>query len=162
MKKAFTTFLAATITIAMVSIGVLSTAPANAAPLPSASVLSAPTVGSGIPTPNEQPDSISLREPAGQYVYNCILTNGSSYTLSAGTATSSCKGSYLRRYISGVLVNNISLTGTGAVSNPNAITVDCAIALVGGVIVVLSVTGTVLWVASAAVGGISFYRACKA
>ncbi|WP_186760122.1 hypothetical protein [Arthrobacter alpinus] len=111
---------------------------------------------------NSGSNIVSPREPAGQYYYNCVNTDGSSYFLSQGEPLSNCHGSYLQTYINGVQVRVVSLTTSGAISNPNAITVDCAIAIVGATIVVLTPEGTIAWVLSAAVGGISFARACTA
>ncbi|GAB2588817.1 hypothetical protein Aab01nite_42500 [Paractinoplanes abujensis] len=71
-------------------------------------------------------------EPTGQYSYICILQNGSSYTLKPGVKLSTCKGSYLKKYINGNQVDSIRLTGAGTVAKPkNAGWVECVIAVVG-------------------------------
>ncbi|WP_431031264.1 hypothetical protein [Plantibacter sp. RU18] len=66
-------------------------------------------------------------EPAGQYEYVCVGIDGSSYSM----ALSSCKGSYLQKYINGQQIETIALTGHGTVADPNAITMDCVVAIVG-------------------------------
>jgi hypothetical protein len=70
-------------------------------------------------------------EPAGQYEYVCVGTDGSSYSMAHGTALSTCKGSYLQKYINGKQIETIALTGHGTVADPNAINMDCLVAVVG-------------------------------
>ncbi|MGO4299432.1 hypothetical protein [Leifsonia sp. RAF41] len=56
----------------------------------------------------------------GVYSYNCILQNGSSYFLAPGALLGNCKGSYLKKYINGKMVQSIPLTGYGKPANPAA------------------------------------------
>jgi len=56
----------------------------------------------------------------GQYSYNCILQNGSNYWLPTGALLGTCKGSYLKKYINGVMVQSVPLTGYGKPGNPAA------------------------------------------
>jgi hypothetical protein len=66
----------------------------------------------------------------GQYDYNCVATNGSSYFIAHGTALNTCHGSRLQKYINGSLVQTIPLTGYGAPGNPAAFgTAECYISL---------------------------------
>jgi hypothetical protein len=74
-------------------------------------------------------------EPAGQYSYVCILQNGSSYTLKSGNKLSTCKGSYLKKYINGQQVDSIALSGDGTLAKPlPKNTLDCLIAISGTLI----------------------------
>lgn len=70
-------------------------------------------------------------EPAGQYEYVCVGIDGSSYSMAKGSALSTCKGSYLQKYINGQQVSTTALTTDGAIADPNAINMDCVVAIVG-------------------------------
>lgn len=66
----------------------------------------------------------------GAYSYNCILQNGSSYFLASGSLLGDCKGSYLKKYLNGAVVQSVPLTGYGQPGNPAAFgTPDCLYAL---------------------------------
>ncbi|ALV47913.1 hypothetical protein MB46_19805 (plasmid) [Arthrobacter alpinus] len=104
---------------------------------------------------------VSPREPAGKYYYNCVNTNGTSYFVPAGADLSTCKGSYLQTYINGVQIRVASLTTAGALANPAAITMDCAVAVVGAAILVVTAEFSWVYVASAAIGGYGL-KSCKA
>lgn len=56
----------------------------------------------------------------GQYSYNCILQNGSNYWIAPGALLGTCKGSYLKKYINGTMVQSVPLTGYGKPGNPAA------------------------------------------
>ena len=103
---------------------------------------------------------VEPREPAGQYTYVCISTSGSSYILAPGAALSTCKGSYLHKYINGVKVLTIPLTGYGTPVNPNSVSMDCLIAIVGTGASVLTLGGGWSYVGLAAsVYGLNTCRA---
>jgi hypothetical protein len=70
-------------------------------------------------------------DPAGKYVYVCVGTDGSSYTMASGAELGSCKGSYLQKYINGAQVDTIALTTSGAIADPDALSLDCLVAIVG-------------------------------
>lgn len=70
-------------------------------------------------------------EPAGQYQYVCVGIDGSSYSMAQGAALNTCKGSYLQKYINGQQISTIALTTDGAIADPNAINMDCVVAIVG-------------------------------
>jgi hypothetical protein len=74
---------------------------------------------------------VANADPAGQYTYVCVSTDGSSYTVPQGAALSTCKGSYLQKYINGQHVSSVNLTTSGAIADPNAIDMDCLVAVVG-------------------------------
>jgi hypothetical protein len=66
----------------------------------------------------------------GVYSYNCILQNGSSYFIAPGALLGNCKGSYLKKYINGTMVQSIPLTGYGKPANPAAFgTWECLVSL---------------------------------
>lgn len=99
-------------------------------------------------------------EPTGQYTYTCVSTDGSSYLLNPGDELATCKGSYLQKHINGAQVESIPLTGQGAVADPNALTLDCIVAVTGVTVTVLTSSGWAL-VASAALGAYGL-KACVA
>lgn len=67
----------------------------------------------------------------GVYSYNCILQNGSNYWIAPGALLGTCKGSYLKKYINGAMVQSVPLTGYGKPGNPTAFgTMACLYALV--------------------------------
>ncbi|GAA5025192.1 hypothetical protein GCM10023258_17980 [Terrabacter aeriphilus] len=102
-------------------------------------------------------------EPAGQYYYECIGVNGSSYFLQKGALLSSCKGSYLKKYINGNLVKTMRLTGYGTPAKNVTISFGCFVALVGAGSLIIGTDGlSTLVVIDAAVAGYGFASACKA
>jgi hypothetical protein len=74
---------------------------------------------------------VAQADPAGKYVYVCVGTDGSSYTMASGAELGSCKGSYLQKYINGAQVDTIALTTSGAIADPDALSLDCLVAIVG-------------------------------
>jgi hypothetical protein len=82
---------------------------------------------------------------AGKYTWVCIASNGSSNTLRSGAALSTCKGSYLKGYISGKQVISIEMTGSGKVATNN-FTPECIVATFGGVMKIISTGGVGLLV----------------
>lgn len=69
----------------------------------------------------------------GQYSYNCILQNGSNYWLAPGTLLGNCKGSYLKKYLNGKMVQSVPLTGYGKPANPAAFgRWECLVSLAWG------------------------------
>lgn len=106
-------------------------------------------------------DSLTPREAAGQYYYECVLTNGTSYWLKSGEPTTNCKGSYLHRYINGKLVANIHLTPNGAIAteyhfDPSA---ECVLGITTTAYAILTANGKVAWV-MASLSGVSTLSAC--
>ncbi|MGO4592323.1 hypothetical protein AB4Z18_00745 [Leifsonia sp. 2TAF2] len=102
----------------------------------------------------------------GVYSYICILQNGSSYVIAAGTPLNNCKGSYLKKYINGAVVQSIPLTGYGYPANPKAFgTLDCYIAIgyaatsiYGPGVIVRALAGTIGYVISS---GLPNITACR-
>lgn len=90
-------------------------------------------------------------DPTGQYTYVCVRTDGTTYTLAAGDALNTCKGSYIQKYINGAQVQVIGLTGQGIPATPDALdpALDCAVALTGFGLTVISSRGTALFVSGA-------------
>lgn len=102
----------------------------------------------------------------GMYSYNCVLQNGSSYYIASGTALSTCKGSYLQKYLDGRKVQTIALTGYGYPANPKAFgTIECYIAIGTAVVsiygpglIVRALSGAIGYVATA---GLPDIKACR-
>lgn len=57
-------------------------------------------------------------EPAGQYSYICISSDGSSNTLRDGEKLSNCKGTFLKKYINGQMVSSLRLNLSGTEGRP--------------------------------------------
>lgn len=76
----------------------------------------------------------------GKYTWVCIASNGSNNTLRSGAALSTCKGSYLKGYISGKQVISIEMTGGGKVATNN-VTPEYIVATFGGVMKIISTGG---------------------
>lgn len=103
---------------------------------------------------------VANAEPAGQYTYTCVSTDGSSYLLNPGDELTTCKGSYLQKHINGVQVESVPLTGQGTVADPNALNMDCIMAVTGVTVTVMTTSGWAL-VASTAIGAYGL-KACVA
>ncbi len=99
-------------------------------------------------------------ENSGPYYYECVTTSGWIYMLQPGDLLSSCKGSFLKTYIAGRLVSTIPLTGYGTPANPDAVKLDCLIAIVGVGASVLTLDGGWAWVALGAL--VYGLKSCKA
>jgi hypothetical protein len=84
----------------------------------------------------------------GQYDYNCVLTNGSSYFMSPGSPLTNCKGSYLQKYINGVMVKSVALAyGGGATATVPAGAGGCLLAVASGVaLAFFPPSGVLAWV----------------
>jgi hypothetical protein len=82
-------------------------------------------------------------EPSGQYVYNCVGTDGNSYTMASGARMDSCKGSYLQQYIGGQFIKAIALTTNGTPANISKPSVWCIIAIGGTAYSVLTIEDVV-------------------
>ncbi|MFJ8896821.1 hypothetical protein ACIRCZ_19720 [Leifsonia sp. NPDC102414] len=94
----------------------------------------------------------------GQYDYNCVLTDGSSYFMRHGEALTDCKGSYLQKYLDGRLIKSVGLVYNGGASVQVTGKGGCLLTL-GGIaaLVFYPPTSTFGWVLSGALaaGGVS-------
>ncbi|WP_434389126.1 hypothetical protein [Melittangium boletus] len=89
-------------------------------------------------------------EASGQYEWICVSTSGSSYSMAKGANLTSCKGSYLQKYINGRFIKAYPLTASGTIAHkvpPNA---DCIIALGTTAIGIVTSADVVSWVVTVA------------
>ncbi len=86
-------------------------------------------------------------ENSGQHYHERVTTSGWTSMLQPGDLLSSRKGSFLKTYIAGRLVSAIPPTGYGTPANPNAVRLDCLVAIVGVGASVLTLDGGWAWVA---------------
>jgi hypothetical protein len=95
------------------------------------------------------PVATASAEPAGQYVYVCVLTSGNTYTMQSGAKLTTCKGSYLQQYIGGRQVHIWALNGNGKIVKIKPVTTDCVLAIVGSGIGILTAENVLEWVGTA-------------
>jgi hypothetical protein len=102
-------------------------------------------------------------EPAGQYYYQCIGTNGASYFLAKGARLDSCKGSYLKKYINGNLITTVRLTGLGTPAKKVLFPTQCFIEIAGAGLLAVGTDGlSIAFVLEAAIAGHAVLSACRA
>ncbi|WP_344405838.1 hypothetical protein [Dactylosporangium fulvum] len=97
----------------------------------------------------------------GEYEYNCIGVDGSSFWLSPGRPTTDCHGSYLQKYLDGNLLASYNLAyGGGAAQNPPWNT-GCVLAIASGVaLFVFPPTGVAAWVTVGGLTAAGLYVSC--
>lgn len=121
--------------------GLMFAGPANAAtPRALASHASAPALTATTATATAPSVLVGPTPMTGNYYYNCVLTDGNSWSLAAGEPLTDCHGSYLQKYLDGVHVSSIALTyGGGAAASESSQwhTLGCAVAVASGVVLVL-------------------------
>ncbi|WP_136028482.1 hypothetical protein [Microbacterium sp. PF5] len=99
----------------------------------------------------------------GQYEYICIGSDGSSWSLRVGEPTTDCHGSFLHKYISGVMVANYKLSVTGTViDHPKPDPIGCLMSIVSGVFGVLSADGSLIWISALGFTGMGGIMTCLA
>ncbi|MBG6215316.1 hypothetical protein RCH23_003256 [Cryobacterium sp. CAN_C3] len=131
-----------------------------------AMLLSGISSANAVEAPVTAPLSVSFAttgsgaSPTGQYDWMCVLTSGYTYFLPNGEPLSNCKGSYLKRYLNGQQVQSYRLAYGGGAVNYKA--EGCLIAVIGGILAVMSPTMTMRFVFGAAVGGGAVYYSCRA
>ncbi|MDQ2791429.1 MAG: hypothetical protein M3Y73_17635, partial [Actinomycetota bacterium] len=151
MKKTLSALGATALAVA----GLMVTVPANAATSSAQTVSSksATTPASRAPTPHASPN-----EATGQYYWNCVGVDGSSYFLAPGAPTTDCKGSYLQKYLDGNQLAVYHLAyGGGAASETGF---GCILATAGGVLLILQPELTPIWVLSAGVAAAGIVNDC--
>jgi hypothetical protein len=104
--------------------------------------------------------ALATASTTGQYEWVCVLANGSSYSMVNGEPTTNCKGSYLQKYLNGVQLQVISLTGGGVQATA---TITCVLAVTAGVLLVFTPGGGLVWLArTAARNAIAASNPCRA
>lgn len=91
----------------------------------------------------------------GNYEYNCVLTDGSSYFMGAGEPLTNCKGSYLQKYLDGRQLTSVSLAyGGGAQTTIPGGAGWCLLAVGSAVsLLVFPPTTATAWVVNGALAG---------
>jgi hypothetical protein len=90
----------------------------------------------------------------GNYEYNCVGADGSSYFLALGAPLTDCKGQFLQKYLDGSMLDSIDLAyGVGAVSTAPSASDGCIVSVASEVsLVFFPPTGALAWIT---VGGLS-------
>ncbi|CAD5991786.1 conserved exported protein of unknown function [Agreia sp. COWG] len=85
------------------------------------------------PSVPEQGLSAEADETTGDYEYNCVADDGSSYFMSDGEVLTDCKGSFLQKYLDGNMLESVELSyGGGAVSSAPSASDGCIVAYASG------------------------------
>ena len=112
-----------------------------------------------ITTPDPQ-NLVQKREPTGNYVYNCVLSTGNSYTMAKGSQTNSCDGVRLIQYLNGVVQWSIAISGHPPTVPVQQVTIGCLLAgasLAYGVFAVITTAGGAVVVSGlVATAGLAF------
>lgn len=122
-----------TAAVAALLFGVASPAmAATPAPVSAAASVSASKAAADlVPFNTVIPKLSQPREPAGQYVYTCYSSNGSSYTMQTGVKLATCHGTQITQFISGKYVMTIKLVGPTVHTIPPRISIWCYISVAG-------------------------------
>lgn len=106
---------------------------------------------------------VPMTTQTGEYEYICIGTDGSSWSLASGEPTTDCHGSYLHKYINGVMVANYHLAyGGGAAQNPPG-NIGCVLAIAGTVsLFYFPPTGVAAWVVNGGLAAAGLFVSCTA
>lgn len=146
--------------IVLLSVG-LTAGPASAE-----SVVAPPMAATEVTNsvPGSVPASV-LMPMTGNYEYNCVLSNGSSYFMAPGEALTNCHGSYLQKYLDGRQLSSISLTYGGVVAtNPPVGWVwgtGCILSVASGVaLVVFPPSGAIAWWVTGSLTGMGIVSSC--
>jgi hypothetical protein len=67
-------------------------------------------------------------EAAGNYIYECILSTGESYTMSKGALLDTCGGTSLQQYLGGEFVQSVAISGQPPTVDAGSITIECLVA----------------------------------
>ncbi|MEU8258107.1 hypothetical protein AB0C06_28020 [Micromonospora inaquosa] len=154
MQKLMRTVLA-TLIVAAGAVAPQASSAAAAAPAGNITTSHVATT-STVPAP-----SAPLAIQTGEYEYNCIGTDGSSFWIGPGRPTTDCHGSYLQKYLDGNLLATYNLAyGGGAAQNPPWNT-GCVLAIAGGVaLFVFPPTGVAAWVTLSGLAAASLLDSC--
>lgn len=98
--------------------------------------LAASAVGAALVRPNEA---------AGNYVYVCVRTTGSTYTIPKGTKLNTCNGSRLQQYLYGIFQQSVAVSGSPPTVGHSTVTLACLVAVISvglGVVAVITSVGT--------------------
>lgn len=159
MKKLMTALAALLIVI----VGVLVPQAANAATSSSSSDIARTPLVVQSTQSSEAFATTGLLPKTGQYEYICIGIDGNSWSLASGEPTTDCHGSYLHKYINGVMVANYHLAyGGGAAQNPPG-NIGCVLAIAGAVsLFYFPPTGVAAWVVNGGLAAAGLLVSCTA
>jgi hypothetical protein len=151
-------------TLVLLSVG-LATGPANADLLSAAQQSSVSTASVAPSVPTSAPATVFM-PMTGNYEYNCVLSNGSSYFMACGEKLTDCHGSYLQKYLDGRKLKTVNLTYGGVVATNPPIGwtwgTGCILSLAaaGAALVVFPPTGAIAWEVPADLSGLGIVASC--